>query len=227
MKKTFCGLPLLTLICMLTIGGAMPVQAGEINANEARLVSAASGTFTYEGKTYRASAGYVDELRSYLSGDEVDLTAEDVNSLISDMYANVGAGVQDGYLEEVQDPSDQTADASGEKQSDANEPTGEKSAEDDASGEEDPWKKIADGETETNKKDPVDDTQKQPTYTVTETPEETQIKDTEGSVIFAAAPMIKSVGYHTQTPRGLCVIGVLMLSAISGGIVLVIRDEKA
>ena len=212
---------------MLTIGGAMPVQAGEINANEARLVSAASGTFTYEGKTYRASAGYVDELRSYLSGDEVDLTAEDVNSLISDMYANVGAGVQDGYLEEVQDPSDQTADASGEKQSDANEPTGEKSAEDDASGEEDPWKKIADGETETNKKDPVDDTQKQPTYTVTETPEETQIKDTEGSVIFAAAPMIKSVGYHTQTPRGLCVIGVLMLSAISGGIVLVIRDEKA
>lgn len=226
MKKTFCGLPLLTLICMLTIGGAMPVQAGEINANEARLVSAASGTFTYEGKTYRACEEYVDELRSYLSGDDVDLTAEDVSSLISDMYANVGAGVQDGYLEEVQDSSDQTADASGEEQPDANEPTGEETVEDDASGEEDPWKKIADGETKTNKKDPAD-TPQQPAYTVTETPEETQIKDTEGSVIFSAAPMIKTVGYHTQTPRGLRVIGILMLSAICGGIVLVIRDEKA
>ena len=91
MKKSFCGLPMLMLTCVLTIAGAMNVQAGEINANEAKLVSAASGTFTYEGKTYHASSQYIGELRAYLSKDDVDLTAADVSSLISDMNANIAA----------------------------------------------------------------------------------------------------------------------------------------
>ena len=52
------------------------VFAGDINSSEAGLIAAASGTFTYDGKTYRAGSAYVNSLTSYLSGDDVDLTAE-------------------------------------------------------------------------------------------------------------------------------------------------------
>lgn len=200
--KTFCGLALL-LTCAFSAVGVTSVQAGEINAQEARLVSEASGTFSYEGKTYRASAQYVDELRSYLCEDDVDLTAEDVDSLIADMYANVGAGVQDGYLEECQETID-IADGTTEANGAADVPSDEAS-----------------------KADASDTKAEEPSYIVEETPEQTQIVDAEGSIIFSAAPMIKNVGYHTQNVRALSVIGILMLTAILGGTTLVIRHEKA
>lgn len=231
-KKMFCGLSLLTLTCVLTLFGADIAQAGEINANEARLVSAASGTFTYEGKTYRASSQYVSQLRSYLCKDDVDFTAADVESLISDMYANVGAGVQEGYLEEVGGSLGAGDASDGTEEDDPSEEPEEEASGDEAldwpldeetSQEDDSTEAVSDGE----------DAQKEeaepepPAYTVEETPEETKIVDKEGSVIFTAAPMIKAVGYHKQTVRGLLVFAGLMLTAIIGGIILVIRHEKA
>lgn len=207
MKKSFCGLPMLMLTCVLTIAGAMNVQAGEINANEAKLVSAASGTFTYEGKTYHASSQYIGELRAYLSKDDVDLTAADVSSLISDMNANIAAGVQEGYL--VPDVEETEEDGNGDEESE-----GEAS---DESGAADADAEAADAVSEPEP----------PAYTVEETPQETQIIDAEGSVIFTAAPMIKAVGYHKHTARSLGVLAVFVLTAILGGLFLVIRHEKA
>lgn len=82
--------------------------AGEINGNEAGLIAAASGTFSYDGKTYRAGSAYINSLTSYLAADDVDLTAEQASEAISMMYANVGEGVAQGYLYEVGGQSETT-----------------------------------------------------------------------------------------------------------------------
>lgn len=77
------------------------VFAGDINSNEAGLIAAASGTFEYDGKTYRAGSAYINSLTAYLSGDDVDLTAEQCQSAMSQMYGSVAEGVERGYLYEV------------------------------------------------------------------------------------------------------------------------------
>lgn len=93
---------------LLLIGGLslkMVAFAGGINSNEAGVISAASGTFTYDGKTYRAGSAYINQLVAYLSGDDVDLTAEQASEAINMMYGSVAQGVEDGYLYEVGNPT--------------------------------------------------------------------------------------------------------------------------
>ena len=77
------------------------VWAGDINGDEARVVAAASGTFTYEGKTYKAYSSYVSELYSYLSSDDVDLSAAQADKAINYIYSNVTTGISSGYIYEV------------------------------------------------------------------------------------------------------------------------------
>lgn len=72
--------------------------AGNINGPEAGLISQASGTFTYEGKSYVATAGALGQLRAYLSQDGIDLTPEQAAKAASMMYGNIGNGVAEGYL---------------------------------------------------------------------------------------------------------------------------------
>lgn len=74
------------------------VNAGGLNANEAQVISAISGTFYYDGKAYKAEPAYLAEARSYLSQDGVDLTAEQCNELIGNISGNVGMAVQNGYI---------------------------------------------------------------------------------------------------------------------------------
>lgn len=88
---------------MLTI----TVQAGDINGNEAGIISAASGTFEYDGKTYVADSQYIGQLQAKLSEDGVDLTAEQASDLIGQMYGSVGSGVTQGYLTQVGGDSDE------------------------------------------------------------------------------------------------------------------------
>ena len=89
---------MMVVMCMAFMAPKMVAFAGEINGNEARVIAAASGTFTYEGKTYRAGASYINSLTSYLSGDDVDLTAAQADEAISMMYASIAEGVAQGYL---------------------------------------------------------------------------------------------------------------------------------
>ena len=77
------------------------VQAGEINGNEASVISAAQGTFEYEGETYVAKQSYLDQLSAKLSQDDVDLTAQQASEAIAEIYNNVATGVKEGYLEKV------------------------------------------------------------------------------------------------------------------------------
>lgn len=89
------------MICMGILCPKMIAFAGGINGDEARVISAASGTFSYDGKEYKAGSAYLNSLVSYLSGDDVDLTAEQADEAISMMYANIAEGVAQGYLYDI------------------------------------------------------------------------------------------------------------------------------
>ncbi|MBQ4058416.1 MAG: hypothetical protein IJD40_05745 [Lachnospiraceae bacterium] len=92
---------MIVVLCMAILSPSVVVQAGGINGNEAGVISAASGTFTYNGKEYKAGSAYINSLTGYLSADAIDLTAEQASEAIAMMYANVAQGVEQGYLYEV------------------------------------------------------------------------------------------------------------------------------
>ena len=77
------------------------VWAGDINGAESGVIAAASGTFTYKGKKYRAYSSYVNRLYGYLSKDSVNLTSAQASKAINYIYSNVATGVSSGYLYEV------------------------------------------------------------------------------------------------------------------------------
>lgn len=74
------------------------VYAGSINQNESAVVSVAKGQFESNGVRYQADQAYLNELVSYLSQDDVDLSAEQKDEAIASIYANVEKGIEEGYL---------------------------------------------------------------------------------------------------------------------------------
>lgn len=109
MKRNYLGIIFIFVAFMIcAMSPKMVAFAGEINSNEARVISAASGTFLYDGKIYKAGTAYINSLISYLSADDVDLSAEQADEAISMMYANVAEGVNNGYLYEVGGDNTQT-----------------------------------------------------------------------------------------------------------------------
>ena len=106
MSKKLVGISILT--CLLLFCQCVVVFAGSINGNEARVVSAALGTFTYEGKNYVSSQESLNSLQAYLSRDDIDLTAEQADEAISTMLNNVQAGVEEGYIVPVGGRKDTT-----------------------------------------------------------------------------------------------------------------------
>lgn len=91
----------LIMVCVGVVSPKRIAFAGDINGNEARVISAASGTFSYNGKEYKAGSSYLNSLASYLSSDDVDLTAEQADEAISMMYASIADGVTQGYLYDI------------------------------------------------------------------------------------------------------------------------------
>ena len=96
-RKIRFAAAVLMAVCAVSI----TAQAGGINAAESSVISAASGTFEYKGKTYVAKPEYLSQVTAKLSEDGVDLTEEQASTLISQMNASVGEGVAQGYLMEV------------------------------------------------------------------------------------------------------------------------------
>ena len=114
--KKSIGLILFIGFCSLML--FVPKQvvfAGEINSNEAGLIAAASGTFSYDNKTYKAGSAYINSLTAYLSSDDVDLTADQCERAKSQMYANVAEGISRGYLYEVKDNDKSDVDNDGDE----------------------------------------------------------------------------------------------------------------
>lgn len=123
------------MVCMGLLCGKQVVYAGGINGNEASVIAAASGTFEYNGKTYRAASNYLNALTIYLSEDDVDLDASQASEAISRLYGSIAQGVDAGYLYEV-DPNEETTTEEPDKPAKPVKPVGEE--------EEDPDKTTED-----------------------------------------------------------------------------------
>lgn len=78
-----------------------PAYAGGINGNEQSIVSVINGQFEQGGVIYKVRQEYINSAMGYLQQDDVDLTAEQAQSVISEIYANVQTGVDSGYLEPI------------------------------------------------------------------------------------------------------------------------------
>lgn len=99
-KKIFYLLLILVFGCFF-FTECFDVYAGEINSAEQQVISAASGTFNYEGGVYKAYDEYVAELRNYFMRDDVNLDQSEVSGLIRDMNNSVADGVNAGYLYKI------------------------------------------------------------------------------------------------------------------------------
>ena len=98
------GISLITgLIVMLV--SSVTVYAGSINGAEASVISAASGTFAYQGKHYVATASSMGQLKGYLASDDIDLTEDQASRAIALMYENIATGVEGGYIVAIDEES--------------------------------------------------------------------------------------------------------------------------
>ncbi len=118
------------LMLIVIAGGIslLPVStalAGDINGEEARVIAVASGTFEYNGETYRAKSSYISQLQEYLASDDVDLTAAQADSAISEIYSNIAVGVESGYLYKVSGGEEETAESTDTTEEETEETTEE------------------------------------------------------------------------------------------------------
>lgn len=74
---------------------------GNINGNEAAVLAALDGEFTYEGNVYVVASSYKASLRAYFARDGVDLTESQKSACLSKITSNIGTAVREGYLVKV------------------------------------------------------------------------------------------------------------------------------
>ena len=91
----------ISLVFIVCFGICQTAYAGSVNGDEQAVLSAANGQFEKDGIIYAVKTEYINSLRNYLSQDDVDLTAEQAQAAIAEIYANVKTGVESGYLVEV------------------------------------------------------------------------------------------------------------------------------
>lgn len=106
--------------------GSFPatVYAGSLNSYESEVVAAAQGVFESDGVKYKLDSGYVNQLISYLSSDEVDLNQDQRDKVLAAMNDYVEKGIKEGYLVPMdgQAKTNESSESSGEtdqKQSEA------------------------------------------------------------------------------------------------------------
>lgn len=106
------------IIVSISLCAFVPIRvlAGDINAAEQSVISYCSGTFSYDGKTYQATAGAKAELYAKLSADGVDLTANEARVAKNEFSKSVAEGVAQGYLVEVGGSTDKKQDSENSRQ---------------------------------------------------------------------------------------------------------------
>ena len=110
--------------------------AGSINGNEQSIVSVIHGQFEQDGVVYKVRQEYINSAVSYLQQDDVDLTAEQAQAVISEIYSNVQTGVESGYLEPVGQAVPEETTAAEEQSGGAAGETGVKDTDKEGSGTE-------------------------------------------------------------------------------------------
>ncbi len=71
---------------------------GGINSNEAKVISVVTGGFSYKNETYVARQEYVNQLVSYLSRPDINITEQQADKAINTIYSNIETGVVEGYI---------------------------------------------------------------------------------------------------------------------------------
>lgn len=138
----------LALALLMGIGGTLSAQAGSINENEQSVISTANGRFEKDGVIYEVKPEYINSLSSYLAQDDVELTSEQAQAAISEIYANVQTGIESGYLEEVGRTSTEAKEPMAPS-SPAQEETKENASEENTSEENKPEENKSEEEKET------------------------------------------------------------------------------
>lgn len=107
-KKCIKGIIRIAVIsaAVFCIPVATVCAEGGINSNEARVLGVARGGFAYNNELYTARQEYVNQLISYLSRDDVNLTESQADKAISTIYANIETGVNQGYIVKKGAPED-------------------------------------------------------------------------------------------------------------------------
>lgn len=94
------------LCALLYVIHGTTVYAGDINAEEQRVINYYNKTFYYNGKAYVATESAKSAAYGKLAQDGVDLTAAQADSMILQLSGNVANGIKQGYLVEVVSESD-------------------------------------------------------------------------------------------------------------------------
>lgn len=203
-NSIFC-LVVCAAFTLLFSGSAL--AEGGINGNEARVIAVARGSFEYNGETYVARQNYVDQLIAKLSQEDVDLTAEQADSAIATIYANVETGVVSGYIVKVGSPEDDQI-----KDDDDGKPVDSSNKDDkDKSDEKTPDKKD---EAETTNVPEVDEND-DGTLTV---------EDDGGNVVLKLDGILKNTGFSYQSTVILIILLGVIISCVFIYSVKVIRD---
>lgn len=105
--KIMSGILLFTS-CMIG-SQSIQVYAGDINAEESKLLDYVNRTFEQDGLSYKVNEAYKTKLRNKLMQDDIDLTSSDIELIVGEIDNNVATGVENGYLvlteEEEQEPT--------------------------------------------------------------------------------------------------------------------------
>ena len=112
MKKVILILGTMLIFLLMT----STVYAETINEYEQEVIDLAKGVYEYNGVDYQVDPAYIDQLISYLSEDDVDLTAEQRDKVEQKAFNSVAQGVQEGYLIPVEEES---KDSQGDEESEA------------------------------------------------------------------------------------------------------------
>ncbi|MGN0384893.1 MAG: hypothetical protein ACI4EX_03335 [Lachnospiraceae bacterium] len=98
----FIGAGILSVgLCLIP---SVAVFAGDINAQEQRLLDAAGQQYLYNDVMYKATDSAIATARSYLLQDDVDLTKEQVDSALSQIYNLIPDAIAGGYMVPVEKP---------------------------------------------------------------------------------------------------------------------------
>ncbi len=98
---------LILVLMLICISAASTAYAGTINSYEQDVMSAAQGTYQYNGTYYKIAPAYISQLRDYLMADDVNLTASQRDSVLSAISGYIESGVQGGYLVPVDGQTNQ------------------------------------------------------------------------------------------------------------------------
>lgn len=85
----------------MSISMSQAAYAGSINENEQSIISVINGQFEKDGIIYEVNPEYISSAANYLGRDDVDLTSEEAQAAISEIYSNVQTGIESGYLTEA------------------------------------------------------------------------------------------------------------------------------